>query len=545
MKAFALKTAGALALLAGFAIFQTTQHSAGFLPPASVLLQAVALAGLWLGLLLPDRVIPSLEASLSRLTARFSIFALTVSLLIFGMLILINRFILHSFMNSGDEHSCYFMAQYLSAGKLWATPPELGKFFEVTHIGIKEGKWFSVYPPGWPLVWAAGLKLHLRDILNPLLTAVSVYGLLYLAKKIFGRGTAGLFVLLLSISPFFLLNGASYYSHNLCLLLMVAFYHTVLKWRETEKTGWAAAAGLLLGYACATRYLTAAAMAAPVILYLAQILLKDKSRKTWAPAFAFTIAFAAVNLAHLYYNFLITGNPVNPPNHFLQSHEKLGFISGYTPLTGLQYLYERLLYLADWAPPGLVILFLFWVIPAKIQGTWDGFFKTAFILLPLAYFFYYSWGGNQYGPRYLFEAYPLLLIAAGAWFFRCWEKAEVTRKKMLTGLMLAMIAGTVPLTVKHLSFYERASAERRASYDLAESLEKPSLVFLSGFLGKSRVMAPDDTARNSPFLDTPVLYACDLREENSNLIPFYPERHHYRIHYDSASNRPEYEQLTV
>ncbi len=541
-----LLTAGAAAGIAGFAFFQQTQHSSGFLPPQTVLLQIAVLIGIWIGFLMPAAAISGIERAGASAIRRFNRICLLASALTFVILAMVNRHILLSFMNSGDEHSCYFMAQYLAAGKLWADPPALKSFFEVTHIGMIDGKWFSVYPPGWPLVWAAGLKLHLKDLLNPLLTALSIYPLMKVGEKIYGRGTALLFFPLLLVSPFFLLNGAAYYSHNLCLLQMTLFFYSVMKWRESSKAAWIVLAGFLLGFAAGTRYLTAAAMAFPVILWLLKILITEMNPRNLKAAFLFTFFFLILNAFHLYYNFQITGNFLNPPNHFLHSHEKLGFNSDYTPLTGLQYLYERFLYLIDWTPPGLVILFLFTLITARIHASWDLLLKGAVVLLPAGYFFYYSWGGNQYGPRYLFEAYPFLVLGVSGWLSAQWKKTPGSRK-MLAGLVTAMLLASLPLAIKHLSFYRKATGERKAAYTLAESeVPRPAVVFLSGFLGDLRVMAPDDTARNSPFPDTSqILFVRDLGSENVKLAELFPNRHYYRISYDKSTGRPRAEKLTL
>ncbi|MSR78008.1 MAG: hypothetical protein EXS63_07285, partial [Candidatus Omnitrophica bacterium] len=108
----------------------------------------------------------------------------------FVVLLWINRLILHSFMGSADEHSCYFLAECFRMGKWWLAPHPLSEFFNVVHVGNRDGKWFSVYPPGWPLLMAFGLKYHFLDSLNPAIIAAALFFFFLTAKKLYGTSTA-------------------------------------------------------------------------------------------------------------------------------------------------------------------------------------------------------------------------------------------------------------------------------------------------------------------------------------------------------------------
>ncbi len=508
-----------------------------FIDRQTVILQLVPLIGAAAGLMLPSKLFSKTFSNPQY--RHFTFFSALCAAAAFGVLTWVNRNVLFSFMNSADEHSCWFMAQYLAAGKLWAQPHALKEFFEIPHIGVVGDKWFSVYPPGWPMIWALGLKLHMKDLLNPLISALSVFWTLRLGKRIYGEAAASLAFFLLMFSPFFLLNGASYYSHNLCMLQMLLFLELFLNWYESGKMKWAAASALLLGWALATRYLTAAAMGFPAAAVMAWKIFtqKGKGLKSFA---VFCFIFVCLNLLHLYYNFLITGDFLDAPNHFVRSHEKLGFIADYTPLTGLDYLFKRILYLTDWTPPGVVILFLFAAIPAKIRGLGDALARLNVLCLPLAYFFYYSWGGNQYGPRYLIESYPFLLLTFSA------RALEMKNKKIVAGFLAAVFISSLPVLERQIDFFRKVTWERRQVYAAAETeLQKPAVVFINGFIGDTLVMAQEDTSRNSPFLNTPVVYAQDRGEKNKLLLPFFPERHFYKATYDRNTRQPRFETLTA
>ena len=103
----------------------------------------------------------------------------------FVLLIWINEAVLLNFFNSADEQSCFFLAQLLSRGRFLENVPAFGEFFQTPHIGMLEGKWFSVYPPGWPLIWALFIKFGLNwHWLNPLLAAAAVRPIARRAERV-------------------------------------------------------------------------------------------------------------------------------------------------------------------------------------------------------------------------------------------------------------------------------------------------------------------------------------------------------------------------
>jgi len=82
---------------------------------------------------------------------------------------------------------------------------------------------------------------------------------------------------------------------------------------------------------------------------------------------------------------------------------------------------------------------------------------------------------------------------------------------------------------KHGEYFDEVSSQRKALYDFAEqSLDKPSVVYIRGFIGQRLVMSEDDAIRNRPSLDGKILYAHDMGEEkNRELQNYFPERNHY------------------
>lgn len=517
-----------------------------FINPVTFFLQLMPLAGILTAFLAPSECVQFINSAAGRILQHPKTYLWILIAASAGILIAVNRAILLSFMNSADENSCYFFAQCLKAGKLWAKPHELKEFFETAHIGAIGDKWFSVYPPGWPLIWAAALKLNLQHAANPILTALSFVFLYDTAKKIYGGESFFLSAVILLISPFFLLTGAAYYSHNLCLFLMLAFWSSYFRLKETRSCGWAITAAVILGAAFATRYLTAAALGFLPCAILGLNALKKRG-KDLSVFILFSAVFIFTFAAQLFYNSLITGSLLDPPNHYLHSHEKLGFIAGYTPFTALEYLGKRFLYLLDWTPPGWVYVFICGCLIWRPKNTDDLILRASVFLLPLAYALYYSWGGNQYGPRYLFEAYPFLLLSSAAFLIDLKKNGTDFIKKGVVFFVIFSALASLPVLSRHFKFFKEATGFRKMTYTAVENtVEKPALVFISGFWGSEKLaMAPEDLARNSPFLDTPIVYAADRGKENAKLVPFFPGRHYYRASYDQANNQSRVEPVSL
>ncbi|MBN1689184.1 MAG: glycosyltransferase family 39 protein [Candidatus Omnitrophica bacterium] len=505
-------------------------------PDAMVLLGAVLLLAYLSAYFLPSRFFVLIVRAGQGICRRWRLTLFLMSVILLASLIWVNRHILHSFMNSADEHSCYFLAECFRMGKWWVEPHPLSEFFDVIHVGNRDGKWFSVYPFGWPLLMALGIQWNILDWMNPLMTTLAFVIFFIVARRLYGRPTALLASFLLLASPFFLFTGASYFSHGTCLLMVALFSYSFLKWRESEhkrsEMVWAALAALAIGYGLATRYLSMAAIAAPFLLYQLWPVLRRKEpiRKVHVVVLSILAFFV---LLVLFQNFVVTGKFHKAPNRYDKSWERLGFRDFYTPLDGIIFVFARFFYLMDWMPAFLVMLFLVRVFQKRQMPAPTKLFHFAFFYPVIAYFFYFSWGGNQYGPRYYYDGFPFFAMVLADGIVQ-WVRSdnEKLRKFILTGFMLSLIVSGY-LYAKQGEYYEEASRQRKALYDFAEErIQNPAIVFIRGFLGQRLVMSQDDAIRNRPALDGKILYAKDKAEENQRLRDYYPEREHYLGYFD-------------
>ncbi len=465
-----------------------------------------------------------------------------LGLLLFSLYV-VNRFILHEFMNSADEHSCYFLAECLRKGKLWATPHPLAEFFEVIHIGNKGGKWFSVYPPGWPLLFALALNCHLGNWVNPFLSLLSIFFFFKVGEKMFGPNATALGIFIMVTTPFFLFNNASYFSHTTCLLAISFFLYSYYKWAELRSVFWASLCAIAIGYGLGTRYLTMVAITGPFLIYeVTQLVSK---RVKWNRSYlVFGIILLIAIVLILYYNYLITGNLFNAPNHYYHGWERLGFHRDYTFFDAMRFIQDRFFFLMNWVSPAFLLLYILSLFQTRKEKPRYTLCRYGFFYLVVGYIFYYSWGGNQYGPRYYFEGLPFLALACGDFIWRVRNSNHRQVQKFMTGILLVALVGNAYLLLKQGTYYEKASSERKALYVLAEeTIRDPAIVFIRGFLGDTLVMSEDDAIRNRPDLQDKILYAHDFKDKNTALTKFYPNRLYFLGYYDRQAKVARLEPL--
>ena len=160
-----------------------------------------------------------------------------------------------------DAISHDFQARILAEGKLFAPKPPCPDAFTQYHVIMTtDGKWFSKYTPGHPVLLAAGYLLRLRLLPVALCHALSAIAILALVRRFFNEATGRWVSLLFVLSPMAVLLGASFMSHT--SFLCVALFGTLALCRSEAASrtahaagpawGWALLAGLLWGWAVLT-----------------------------------------------------------------------------------------------------------------------------------------------------------------------------------------------------------------------------------------------------------------------------------------------------
>src|SRR4030066_227381 len=85
-----------------------------------------------------------------------------------------------------DEIAYLFQAKLFQSGRLYASTPCGREFFDFPHI-INNGKWYSIYPPGFPLLLVLGLAFRTPWLINPILAGLTMVLFFLLGSEIYSR----------------------------------------------------------------------------------------------------------------------------------------------------------------------------------------------------------------------------------------------------------------------------------------------------------------------------------------------------------------------
>ncbi len=315
--------------------------------------------------------------------------------------------------NSADEYGYVFLARTLLHGRLWNPAPPAPEIFEIAWTYVRDGKWFSQYPPAWPALLAPFLAVHAAWLADPLLTA-GLAALVLAAMRRMGVPVqvAGPVAVLLMFSPFVLFNGASLFAHMLTAVVVMGVIW--LQARDEAARSWADRAGIgaLFGVLLLTRYDVFVLAAAPFVLdrlwfRRAAFPLRD------APAMAagglpFALCFMA-------YNHAFTGRLLKTPYAWASQGAHIGLWGKHVVFADA--MGAALLRTAHWtgelaAFTSPVLMGLVAVAVARLLRA--GRLRWHDTLLPVAicfYFLYPANGGHEFGPRYWFFAWPAAMLS--------------------------------------------------------------------------------------------------------------------------------------
>ena len=421
----------------------------------------------------------------------------------------INRFVLLGFPNSGDEYAYLYQAQTLAAGRLWNTPLEPPDVFYFNYIVQEPGRVFGSFPVGWPLALAAALRLGLPAwLVNPVLGALTLGLIWQLGTRLYGPRAGASAAALIAVSPFFLFNGASYFSHTFCGALLLGA--ACLAAREDRSPAWVPlAAGLLVGWAVLARYFTGAVCAVPIACWLL---------RPGAPRVRSAALFVVGGLPWVallgWYNTQFTGSPwqltTRPLTYSLWFGDK--FLS-----RGADILATHLLRHLSWTPPAIVVAYVIYlrVAPRELRR---GLLDWMIVLLAAVLYFYVERGGNQYGPRFHYEAFLFMTVfVAGNLFHGPRLDDRPRRDRVLFGLLAASVAVMPVAFVVHAVIEQRVIRERMDPYaQVAAAGVGRAVVLIDGRVGSRRSMGGYDLTRNGiDAAGRPVLYGLHLDEASS------------------------------
>jgi hypothetical protein len=437
------------------------------------------------------------------------------------MILGIGHYILEQFPNSGDEYVYVYQAKTISDGKLWEEAHDLPQFFRFNHIAQKDGIRVGRFPPGWPAFLSLAFYFDFPAFLvNPILALIATVIFYGFAKRRYSDNVAFCALLAFIFTSYFLFFSASFFSHTSCMVAILAFVACLYRYMDTRLVHYAFAAGFFLGLAATIRYFTAFLIFLPFL----PMLLVHYRVKALSIFFWMGLGALPCVLFLFWWNHSITGNFLLPVTVWAYPNEGLGFVKGHTPLKGIEHLVRRVFLFLQYCSPALLVLYVIYLVQ-KLMNRAERLKHVedyAFLFLTAGYFFYYEIGGDQYGPRFLLEALPFLVLFVT-------RKVLKSRSHWATAFFFA---GFIYAVAKIPVISQREHAVIKERTDLYAQVKerklKNAVVLISSFVSDIRPMPVGDLTRNEPPYQGDVLYVFDIPQENEKLYNYYPLRDFYR-----------------
>lgn len=335
-----------------------------------------------------------------------------------------SRFLMKNYLADAphvpDSVHYVLFSKILASGKTFLTSQDFPGFIPKNNILEStdnwltqyQGRYFIKYLIGHPLVLALGQAFGHLNWIPPLVGSVT----LILIGMIVWRVTQSIFFTVFSLilcfaSPFFQTQTIDYMSHNtaaLFLLISTIPFFTTKKYYLV---------GFFQGMLLNTRPLTFAATLPIIVIF---ILIKTKDLKTLIPIM---VGLAPPVAIFFYYNYLTTGSILQTPYIYHHIMDKVGLGREYKLNYGLLNTFSNLAvfslyflknYYLSFLPFSLSLVCLA-IVPKSIK------LNMAF-LLSLSFGIIFIWtfyDGNffMYGPRFIYEAVPFLVILFGYCLF--------------------------------------------------------------------------------------------------------------------------------
>ncbi|NTU73405.1 glycosyltransferase family 39 protein [Candidatus Roizmanbacteria bacterium] len=469
-----------------------------------------------------------------------------------------NYYFLDHMPHVPDSVAYLTQAKIFASGKVFLTSIPFDWHFPLQLVHF-QGRYFSQYNFGHPLLLAIGVLVHIPWIVPPIVGALCIAMTYLVGKTLYSNRIGFLAAFFMFVSPFVKMNASNFMSHNSAQLFTLLATYLFIKAAQTKHWAYALLTGLAFGFLCNIRPYTAFWILIP----FCAIALFYRFRKNpsvpkltlwWLAGMAFMM------ISYLAYNVLLTGNPlVSPYNVGYLS--QFGFGPGRTIGGGLMDIYTNMFLLdrvlLGW-PFGLSWIFFLIFLFFKKKTKWEYLFLGIIVALPLGYFFYQgSW--MMYGPRFWYEMTPFLILVIvlgieqmpqiyrSVFHNADWIRQIDTRKLLLIpyGIALALCIVSMtgwyrvsnnprwgndytPLNIGELKNFNYA---QRTLIDQVEKLRlKDAIVFI----------APSDNwwtyGVTSTFMDLSfrdnVIYALDLGDVlNKKLFERYPGRKAYQGDY--------------
>lgn len=499
-------------------LYRSPYHGENIDPLACFIMAGFAAAAMWFGRNQAVRVIEVLSRAIAQSPRRALWGLVLVSLLSYTGIAYV---VLDGFANSGDEYTYVLQAQTFALGRLWVEAPPVADVFRLCQFYDVNSIWLSQYPPGWSIILAiftaASLPLW---IVNPIIGAVTLAVFYALARRYVEPGLAWLGAALLGSSAFFAFNSASFFNHSLAALTGLAAVLFGVRFLQQGRRRDAVLAGIFIGVLGITRTQNAVLFAVPMIIAL----LLTPGRRLGVVWIA--VGGAPLLVGLLSYNGLITGNPLIAVQNW---HKSETFTA--PNIDALRHTVNRLARLQTWTSPVLLIAYVgAFVLTIKRRAL--QFPDWIMPITGICFLIYGGYGGNQYGPRYYYEAWPLALLTIIKVLPLFLDLETRSAEKWTASAILVALTMQIAYFIPRIARERRVIVERTAFQRVPDRLHlRNAIILIDQPFGRTRPFIPQDLLRNglSPATKS-VIYALDLPGARSRLIEAFPDRKFYELH---------------
>jgi hypothetical protein len=435
--------------------------------------------------------------------------------------------LLHAFPNSGDSYAYLFEAETFLAGRLWNPLPPLAEFFRQYHLVFLHSKWASLYNPGWPILLAGALAMRLPAwLVNPLCGGLLLFVVLKLAVRRDGPLGGLLATALVALSPFFLFNAASYFNHVSAAVAGLLFCWAATAFLDRPSLSLALLSGMALGALGLIRAVDVPIFAVPfAVAFFGRV---------GARHYRLVPAIGAAGLPFLIllmgFYFELTGWPTPSMGHTatigLAPIDEHGH--HFTFLHQLAIVAERIMALAEWNSPllvlGLAVAYARLTVLRRLS-----FIDLVFPSFIIAYLLIPFDGANQYGPRYYFEAFPLIVLTLVSGLVPMLQDAAQAQRRAVAWFLLAAHGALCVLVFGAVSYWVRTLVDQRMDlYDQVRAQRlRDAVVIVRSSTSPIYPMKPRDLVRNGLKIDGAVIYALDIPDRLQELRRAFPNRRFY------------------
>ena len=469
-------------------------------------------------------------------------FLVSVFIFAFIAILLVHFLVLLDYPYASDEFSYLFQSKMMASGKITSPAPSPGESFNAANIVVNNGRWYSKYTLGMPLLLAPGSLVGMPFLINALLAAMTLLFIYHITAMIFNKNAGAIAALFVLFSPYFILQGATYFPHTASGFFAVLLIYSVIKFQKEETWKWTVLAGLSLCLLLLIRPADAGIITIGVTPWFLYILYKSKNRwdvfrKMLAAAGGIALGMGIIFLV----NYIQNGDPLLFSFVKYRSYDKWGFGKvGHTPIKGLWNISFSYLRMGFWIMPFITIGALLSLFMKKMEPWFLAISPVGFILF---YFNFFALGNVEFGARYYYPAFLFMAVMAAGGLEGAGEKLKLPRwlgnKNTVYACLLLSILFTItgvfpallPPIRKQYSINKKVIAWLR---DPLKSNEKTITIIRD---------APDKMVKTlirNPwkYQNQKNLSAIYLSPEtNSEVVKNFPHRKVYLVYFDYGKKR--------